>query len=141
MSEEYAPLLHRGSGGSTPHIAAAPILRSPCKEKRHVGDLLLAQGEGPVWVETFPSRGGCRSARRASSPAYYSCAFPRYSAAAYVVTRARGQLTKLAALLARASPPDDDLLFLADLLSLPALTVIRCRYSVRNGRRSGYWRR
>ena len=51
------------------------------------------------------------------------------------------KLAKLRALLARAAPPDDDLPFLADLLSLPALTVIRCRYSVRNGRRSGYWRR
>ena len=51
------------------------------------------------------------------------------------------RLEKLEALLARAAPPDEDVAFLADLLSLPARSATRCRTSVRSGRRSGHWRR
>ena len=51
------------------------------------------------------------------------------------------KLVKLKALLARAAPPEEDVAFLADLLSLPAWKAVRCLTSVRNGRSSGQWRR
>jgi predicted ATPase len=51
------------------------------------------------------------------------------------------RLEKLEALLARAAPGEEDVAFLADLLSLPAserhpLPNLRC-----NGRKSGHWKR
>ena len=51
------------------------------------------------------------------------------------------KLDKLDALLARAAPPDEDLAFVADLLSLPASDRRPCRTSVRSARRSGRWKR
>ena len=51
------------------------------------------------------------------------------------------KLEKLEALLARAAPPDEDVAFLADLLSLPARSATRCPTSVRSARRNGHWRR
>jgi len=48
------------------------------------------------------------------------------------------RLEKLEVLLARASISDEDVAFLADLLSLPGT---RCRTSVHNAKRNGHWRR
>jgi class 3 adenylate cyclase len=51
------------------------------------------------------------------------------------------RLEKLEALLARAAPPDQDVAFLADLLSYRLLSATRCRTSARSARRKGHWRR
>jgi AAA ATPase domain len=51
------------------------------------------------------------------------------------------KLEKLEALLARATPPDDDVALLVDLLSLPASERHPCPTSVRSARRSGHWKR
>src|SRR5712671_2498110 len=51
------------------------------------------------------------------------------------------KLDKLEALLARAAPLDDDVAFLADLLSLPLSERHRCPTSVPSARRSAHWRR
>ena len=51
------------------------------------------------------------------------------------------RLEKLEALLARAAPSDEDVAFLAELMSLPGLGADHCRTSLRNGRRKGHWSR
>jgi class 3 adenylate cyclase len=52
------------------------------------------------------------------------------------------KLAKLDVLLALAAPPDEDVAFLADLLSLPPSgRATHSRTSLRSARRSGHWRR
>ena len=50
------------------------------------------------------------------------------------------KLEKLEGVLARAPPPDKDVAFLADPLSLPASDRYPLPTSVRSARRTGHWR-